>query len=197
MEEKIKKPRKVGTIRVTQRRKKIVDYMLQPGVMVTPLKFDMENQTTYEELPEHMNLRDLVLETLERTNRSGSYYEYKTTAVTPRTLVRKETSNLRYRSWLDIWRHITSIRPEVSVFQVMETLYKLKDEIYGHYCPTVRRAVFCALSMRGWLTPIRERNFVARELRMIFRSWRNLTVGYNEEKEFSAVNEKRKKLPTY
>lgn len=53
-----------------------------------------------------------------------------------------ETSSNRFRSSLDIWRHIIYYYPQVTIFQVMKGLWDMKDSLVGHYCPDVRRRVF-------------------------------------------------------
>lgn len=56
------------------------------------------------------------------------------------------------RSSIDIWRHILSIKPEVTIFEVMETMYNMSDELVGQFCDSVDRRVFrLKKRMRGWI----------------------------------------------
>lgn len=54
----------------------------------------------------------------------------------------KETRNGRRRSSIDIWRHIIFFFPEVTLLQVMKSLYNVQDDLYGSYCYDVHRRVF-------------------------------------------------------
>lgn len=78
-------------------------------------------------------LKDLVYAILENCIHFGSYEPEST---------RFETSYGRMRSSLDIWRHVIYYRPDVDIFSVMEVLYQLRNDLYGHYCSTVHRTVF-------------------------------------------------------
>ncbi len=53
-----------------------------------------------------------------------------------------ETIDGKWRSSLDIWRHIKLFRPQVTIYQVMKTLWIIKSKLVGHYCPDIRRRVF-------------------------------------------------------
>jgi hypothetical protein len=54
-----------------------------------------------------------------------------------------ECGSKRRRSSLDIWRHIKFYYPEVTIFDVMHSLYNLyRKEVYGFYCTTVWRRVY-------------------------------------------------------
>lgn len=52
-----------------------------------------------------------------------------------------ETGKGRYRSVLDIWRHLKYYR-DVSIFEVMNALYNMSTSIRGWRCSTIRRRVF-------------------------------------------------------
>jgi len=86
------------------------------------------------------------------------------------TTNRMETSSGRNRSSLDIWRHAKSIYPDIDVFLIMEAIYALcyREGLFGQYCSTVHRAVF---NLRGYEN---SENFVCREYRINFSTWRQL-----------------------
>lgn len=91
---------------------------------------------------------------------------------------RSETCSGKMRSSLDIWRHICSIRDDVTIFDVMESLYRLANpmrRVSGHFCTVVRRGVFAADSYPAWRTePL---NFRSGEYGIWFSSWRKLHLG--------------------
>jgi len=53
-----------------------------------------------------------------------------------------ETTAGRSRSSIDIWRHIISYKSEITIFEVMESLYRQREWLIGQYCHGVRRRVF-------------------------------------------------------
>ncbi len=55
-----------------------------------------------------------------------------------------ETSKARRRSSLDIWRHIKYYYPNIEIFEVMHSLYRIYNnkELAGLFCPDVMRRVF-------------------------------------------------------
>jgi len=95
---------------------------------------------------------------------STSYGSYNT------TMNYVETFPGKMRSSLDIWRHAKSVIPDIDIFTVMESIYRLKDRLYGHYCSTVKRAVFRSPNSWGRSVP----NFKCREYNILFSTWRNL-----------------------
>lgn len=51
----------------------------------------------------------------------------------------------RRRSSLDIWRHLFFFRDDISILDVMSSLYEYKDSShvpYRRYCPTIMKRVF-------------------------------------------------------
>lgn len=52
------------------------------------------------------------------------------------------THRHRWRSSLDIWRHVKYFVPECTIYDVMRSLYKNKDLLVGHYCDEIERRVF-------------------------------------------------------
>jgi hypothetical protein len=53
-----------------------------------------------------------------------------------------ETGPSRRRSVLDIWRHVKYYLPETTIYQVMNSLYKIKDELFSEVCLYIQRRVF-------------------------------------------------------
>lgn len=45
-----------------------------------------------------------------------------------------ETRSGAARSCIDIWRHLKYFKPEVSIFEVMEAMYKIRDQLGGQFC---------------------------------------------------------------
>ena len=82
---------------------------------------------------EYSNYTDLVIKCLITTQRYSSYNYISG---------REETRPNKLRSSIDIWRHCKFFEPEITIFQVMSILYKIKKELYANYCYIVRRLVF-------------------------------------------------------
>lgn len=53
-----------------------------------------------------------------------------------------ETGAGRWRSVIDIWRHIVFFYPDVTIYQVMEAIYAYQYLFVGHFCTAVQRRVF-------------------------------------------------------
>jgi len=53
-----------------------------------------------------------------------------------------ETNNGRWRSSLDIWRHVKQYYPECTIFDVMRGLYRIESELGGNYCKDIYRRTF-------------------------------------------------------
>lgn len=58
----------------------------------------------------------------------------------------RETPSNRYRSSFDIWRHILSVKPETTIFEVLRGFFNIRDDIWGQYCWDVERLVFHLIS---------------------------------------------------
>lgn len=80
-----------------------------------------------------------------------------------------ETFPGKMRSSLDIWRHAKSVIPDIDIFTVMESIYNIKNQIYGHYCITVKRSVFMPPRYSSGV-----RNILCREYNIMFSTWRCL-----------------------
>jgi len=94
----------------------------------SPLVF-LEDKS--ENIPD--DLDELIIFCLERMsyNSSKNYINN-----------RIETDPNKWRSSIDIWRHVKFYKPEITIFDVMDSLYRQQDELVGHYCITVQRQVF-------------------------------------------------------
>ena len=71
-----------------------------------------------------------------------------------------ETTPGRSRSAYDLWRHIKTYKPSVSIYQVMEAIYSINKKLYVSYCTTVMRTV---VSIRPGPEIIWENNCTCRE----------------------------------
>lgn len=54
-----------------------------------------------------------------------------------------ETTPGRLRSVIDIWRHLKKYNPDLTIFEVMDSIYKDNSYLYSHYCGFIDRRVFC------------------------------------------------------
>ena len=55
-----------------------------------------------------------------------------------------ETNPNRWRSSLDIWRHVIYYKPNYTIFDVMNSLYILgtNNKVFGQYCHFINRRTF-------------------------------------------------------
>ena len=66
----------------------------------------------------------------------------------------KETPKEAYRSVLDIWRHTKEFIPDIDIFSIMRSLYKVAydGEVFGvSYCSTIHRTVFSGGALKNAL----------------------------------------------
>jgi hypothetical protein len=122
------------------------------------------------ELKKKQTLYDTVKQVLELA--------YNNASVNSKTK-RMETSAGRLRSSFDIWRHVKSVKPDVSILEVMETLFTMKKILYFHYCGTVRRGVFRLLrreelANERMVKLAETRKMSAREYQNRFSEWKKL-----------------------
>ena len=130
----------------------------------TPLIFMKTNYTpaNLEPILENLdNLDDMVLNciNLARQFTSNNINSKKV-----------ETWAGRWRSVLDIWRHVIYFKSDVTIFQVMESIYRLRENFSSHYCTTIRRRVFNVFSNNVW--PIDGDSYD--EFNLPFRVWENI-----------------------
>ncbi len=112
------------------------------------------------------NTDDLIMEILQKAE---DYWSWSESGF--------ETTPGRLRSSLDIWRHAKTALPDIDIFRVMEAIYRLKDKVYGHYCYMVHRSVFRLPDTGSWSVhrqPIGFRNFICREYKIKFSTWKKL-----------------------
>ena len=109
----------------------------------------------------NLPLDNLVLACLDLTDRLPSYNRGKI-----------ETIPKKWRSVLDIWRHVRYFKPGVSIFETMEVLFRNKDLILQRVCPTInRRAFTLAKNHKGyWYMGDRDRD----EFDLTFELWENI-----------------------
>jgi len=101
-----------------------------------PLHFSEGHQPTGN------SVRELVLSVLAAADNHASLTDHNTT----------DTYPYKNRSSIDIWRHIISVTPDVTIFEVLRTLFELiRDKEVGSLkCPRIGRRVFRLKSVPGW-----------------------------------------------
>ena len=116
----------------TFKQKRVLKYISDKDT--STLTFD--DECVLKEFDKESSLDDLVYKCLYYTN---SYYSW--VEIYP-GMFEIETISGKWRSSLDIWRHVKHFRPEATIFEVMNSLYNIKESLVGHYCPDIRRRVF-------------------------------------------------------
>ena len=84
-----------------------------------------------------------------------------------------ETHPGKFRSSLDIWRHILAVRPEITIFEVMNSIYNIRDRLYGQYCSEVHRRVF-KIHLVGYYDHGLESTNYRDEYNLLFKDWENI-----------------------
>lgn len=109
-----------------------------------------------------LNLDDLIIQTVGLTSIYNSYNEKNM----------RTCYDDRWRSSLDIWRHVKFYKPDVTIFQVMNSLFSLQDKLIGHYCEQIWRRVFRKKigNSTSILRGLRERD----EYNLTFYEWENI-----------------------
>lgn len=157
---------------VERRRKKILAWAENQRDDVLTF-YDMYRRTVPIDLDDLVpNHNDLSLNELTKTflDLSQTHTSVNTDKIT-------ETFYGRMRSAFDIWRHIKKYRPDVALFEVMNSFYEIRDSLYGHYCFVVKRSVFTT-ERTTWRETIGfpVKNFRCTELNILFNSWGKLGV---------------------
>lgn len=100
-----------------------------------PLEFYKYSAKKAKETP---SIEDMILRVLELTKKYHSFNP---------SIGAIETDIGKYRSAIDIWRHIIYFFPDISIYDVMMGIRNLWDQkkINGHYCTTINRRVFWPL----------------------------------------------------
>lgn len=83
-----------------------------------------------------------------------------------------ETEPNKYRSSLDIWRHVIYFNPEITIFDVMESLYENRGKLITHYCPDIKRRVF-KLPRDHYFTSMNDEDCLD-EYELTFYDWENI-----------------------
>lgn len=135
------------------------------------LSTNLNLETRIEFLRSIENLDNLVIEII-RT--SENYFSKNTiTGVI-------ETMNNRRRSVLDIWRHVKYFKSEVTIFQVMEILFRLRDNFRYMFCRNVQRRVFTlGTNVIIWGFGNRRghhNEYTKDEFGLLFKQWKNISV---------------------
>jgi len=148
--------------RIMERRKKIETYIgLYERSPLSFLRYAVGEGVAVPMESDGSDLDVLVMEILEKAMVCMSYNG-----------VRIETMSGRMRSSLDIWRHAKFVSPDVDILSIMESIHRLRDRIYGHYCTTVKRSVFRLPNNYG--IALGRRSFYCREYRIRFSTWGKL-----------------------
>jgi len=151
--------------RLAQRREKILRYISEHNtdtlVFQRPDHREALEETIVRLESDGSNIDDLVMEIITK---STEYYSYNP------NMNNIETGYGRMRSSLDIWRHAKSVLPDIDIFTIMESIYNVKELLYGHYCITVKRAVFRLPN--SWSKGVG--NFLCREYGIKLSTWRKL-----------------------
>ena len=151
---------------INRRRDKVLAYLLK--VDTTPLAFCKRDHKPVQ-FPSLRRLRkkdSLIMEILSATEYLSSL----------NMIGFIETYPGRRRSAVDIWRHAVAIQPDISIFDVMESIYRCRKYMAGGYCIQTRRTVFRLLSNMGqtvWSLEF-DRNFMCRDFGMYFSTWRTI-----------------------
>lgn len=151
---------------VANRRQKILNYISRYDQSPLIFRSYYSDSVPEQEVPAGLSIRDAVKEALMLSRNFGSYNP---------SINRMETTPGRMRSSLDIWRHLKSYYPDIDIFSVMEAIYQLRRNLYGHYCITVKRAVF------KWANDLADmQSFYCNDYHMTFNGWKKLHEASNE-----------------
>ena len=152
----------MADLSIKHRQEKILSYL--EGQNCDPLQFQTFSMGEFVPLTAGSTLMETVSKVIKLAKNYRSW--------NPKSK-RVETRSGALRSAVDIWRHIKSIQPDVSIFSVMEAVYSLIDSksIAGHYCYTTRRAVFWECLTDHWLI---QENFKCREFGIMLSTWKKL-----------------------
>lgn len=114
-----------------ENRQKVLEYCSNYDIY--PLYFHRYISPKDEFNPEKYTVDDMVKRVLTLSEKYMSYNSNSGEF---------ETSSGRWRSSLDIWRHIIYYYPAIEIFDVMHSLYKIQEECGGQFCNDVERRTF-------------------------------------------------------
>jgi hypothetical protein len=109
-----------------------------------PLYFKEESIQKYLEEIKDTPINNLITYCLRMSESNGSYRKTTNSDITGGFI--RETPQNRYRSSFDIWRHILSVKPDTTIFEVLRGFYSIRDDVWGQYCWDVERLVFHLIS---------------------------------------------------
>lgn len=107
------------------------------------IPIDSESVVTREHFSgDDGSIESIVYNTI---NLSKSYNSYRV----HKHRLTYQCRNGAFRSSIDLWRHIKYYFPEVTIYDVMHALYRLRFKINGLFCTIVKRFVVYNL-VPGW-----------------------------------------------
>jgi hypothetical protein len=133
----------------------------------SPLFFGFQDSDTEPNQVDNTgDLDNLVYSIIRATRHNGSFDEHG----------ELDTEGNRSRSSIDIWRHVKSYRPDVTIFEVMRSMYALSYSedrpLVGHWCSTVNRRVFRAKEdFPNWNLLVADQSD---EYNLILDDWENI-----------------------
>lgn len=80
----------------------------------------------------------------------------------------------RRRSAVDIWRHAIYVDSSITIFDIMESIYRIRDGLTGGYCGVVHRTVFRPRTDANHWSIYNPSSFVCREFGIKFSTWKKL-----------------------
>lgn len=117
-----------------EHRQKVYDYLNSEYIKSTsPLLFKDYQSPNEEFDPSKYSVNDMVRRVLILSNNYFSVNSENNSI---------ETCSERWRSSLDIWRHIKYYYPEITIFDVMTAIYDIRGELGGQYCSFIKRRTF-------------------------------------------------------
>ncbi len=147
---------------VEARREKIRSYLETQDCTPLVFKNPHRNKEKAPELKYDGNLESFVKSILLLSDNYASYNSI--TGV-------METRCGSKRSSLDIWRHAIYVDPRITIYDIMETLYKMHRDLVWNYCCNVRRLVF---RLNQFYYYNDDEHVLAREYMIRFSTWNKL-----------------------
>lgn len=139
-------------------------------VRKAPLKFHKYNSKVLEIKQKDKkiidNLDSLVIWILDTSNYCKSF-----NVMSGKT----ETYCGKWRSSFDIWRHCKYYNEDISLENVMASLFRIQSLLVGHYCCTVDRRVF---KLKKNVDDYGLINYERDEFGLHFRDWKNIDKEY-------------------
>jgi hypothetical protein len=133
------------------------------------LEFKKQTPLYFENLPKEdiakfkkYSLDTLVFRCLEKMKRYDSFCNEDKIF---------ETRSGKWRSILDIWRHVLFFRPQTTIFDVMDSVARNEHKYYGQYCFEIHRRTFKTYVTGNW--GISDKN-LRDEFDLYFEDWQNI-----------------------